>query len=94
MHEQLAIAYNNNFLKQSMANRSLAWPDPFLAGAYRLNIISATLQGAYNLQSISDCAERVWPRETRRIVGLPIDQSIIRTHIRVVTCHMIQRSNL
>jgi len=30
---------------------SLAWPDPFRAGAYGLEIISAR-------------AERVWPRET------------------------------
>jgi len=37
---------------------SLAWPDPFRAATYRLEIISAALQ------SISGCAERVWPRET------------------------------
>ena len=44
-----------------MKDNSLAWPDPFRPGAYRLEIISA------GLQSISAWAKRVWPRETRRI---------------------------
>ena len=43
---------------------SLAWPDPLGAGAYQLEIISAAWRGAYNLQSISACAKRIWPRET------------------------------
>ena len=46
---------------------SLAWPDPFRTSAYRLEIISALQRGAYNLQSISACAERVWLRETKTI---------------------------
>ena len=48
---------------------SLAWPDLFRPGAYRLEIISA-----YNLQSISAWAKRVWPRETRKCM-----------HVRLLT---------
>ena len=49
---------------------SLAWPDPIRPGAYRLEIISRLSignykPGAYNLQSISAWAKRVWSRETR-----------------------------
>jgi len=36
----------NIHTEHTTSSSSLAWPDPFRAGAYRLEIISAALQGS------------------------------------------------
>ena len=64
-----------------MLYTSLTWPDPFRAAAYRLEIISTALQGTYNFQSISGCAERVWPRETSSIESSNSARNLFRYNV-------------
>jgi len=72
---------------------SLAWPDPLGSGAYRLEIISASRRGAYNLQSISACAKRVWPRETNTYTPIiTIFSESYTIYIKVCHCNWLSLS--
>ena len=70
---------------QSRISISLALPDPLRTGAYRLEIISA-----YNLQSISGCAKRVWQRETTYLcINKAVATTLIKRTLSVIQTQII-----